>query len=111
MVRICDKEYTNEDYKHIFDKYPFPLSDFQKYAIEAIELDKHILVTAHTGSGKTLPAEYAVQKFVADGKKVIYTAPIKTLSNQKFYEFTKGFQISLLVFLQVILNLIQKQIV
>ena len=91
MVRICDKEYTNDQYDQIFDKYPFPLSDFQKYAIEAIELDKHILVTAHTGSGKTLPAEYAVQKFVADGKKVIYTAPIKALSNQKFYEFTKKF--------------------
>ena len=60
MVRICDKEYTNEDYNDIFDKYPFPLSDFQKYAIEAIELDKHILVTAHTGSGKTVPAEYAI---------------------------------------------------
>ena len=44
MVKICDKEYTNEEYKHIFDKYHFELSDFQKYAIEAIELNKHILI-------------------------------------------------------------------
>ena len=44
---------------------------------------KHILITAHTGSGKTLPAEYAIQKFHKEGKKVIYTSPIKSLSNLK----------------------------
>ena len=56
MVRTCNVPYpTNCDYEQIFTNYPFPLSDFQKYAIEAIEKDKHILVTAHTGSGKTLP--------------------------------------------------------
>ena len=64
MVRTCNEPYpANCEYEEIFAGYPFALSDFQKYAIEAIEKDKHILVTAHTGSGKTLPAEYAIQKF------------------------------------------------
>ncbi|MDC0142096.1 DEAD/DEAH box helicase, partial [bacterium] len=72
-------------------KYPFELSPFQKKAIAGIEEGKHILITAHTGSGKTLPAEYAIQKYHKEGKKVIYTAPIKSLSNQKFYNFTKKF--------------------
>ena len=72
--------------------YPYPLSDFQKYAIEAIVEGQHVLVTAHTGSGKTLPAEFAIQHFTKLGKKVIYTSPIKALSNQKYYEFTKKFQ-------------------
>ena len=45
-------------------------------------------MTAHTGSGKTLSAEFAIEHLVAKGKKVIYTAPIKALSNQKFYEFS-----------------------
>ena len=48
-------------------------------------------VTAHTGSGKTLPAEFAIEYFASKGKKVIYTSPIKALSNQKFYEFTQKF--------------------
>ena len=90
MVKICNTEYTNEKYKEHFDKFPYSLSDFQKWAIEAIVTGNHIMVTAHTGSGKTLPAEFAIDYFVSQGKKVIYTSPIKALSNQKFYDFTKN---------------------
>jgi superfamily II RNA helicase len=67
------------------------LSSFQKHSIEAIVEGNHILVTAHTGSGKTLPAEFAIEYFTSLKKKVIYTSPIKALSNQKFYDFTKKF--------------------
>ena len=98
MVKICPNVYpsssdqkVNEKYSQYFDKYPFPLSSFQKFAIESIVEGNHILVTAHTGSGKTLPAEFAIEYFVSQGKKVIYTSPIKALSNQKFYEFTQKF--------------------
>jgi len=94
MVKVCSSIYPEENekkYSENFEKYPFPLSSFQKYAIEAIVEENHILVTAHTGSGKTLPAEFAIEYFVGRGKKVIYTSPIKALSNQKFYEFTKKF--------------------
>jgi antiviral helicase SKI2 len=90
MVIICKDAFKEDSlYKDHFDKFPFPLSDFQKYAIKAIVENNHILVTAHTGSGKTLPAEFAIEYFVAKGKKVIYTSPIKALSNQKFHEFSK----------------------
>jgi superfamily II RNA helicase len=68
--------------------YDFTLSDFQNKAIYGILTGQHVLITAHTGSGKTLPAEYAIQHFTKNKKKVIYTAPIKALSNQKFNEFT-----------------------
>jgi superfamily II RNA helicase len=94
MVKICSNSYpvSDEDkYSQHFEKYSFPLSSFQKYAIEAIVEGNHILVTAHTGSGKTLPAEFAIEHFASKGKKVIYTSPIKALSNQKFYEFTQKF--------------------
>jgi antiviral helicase SKI2 len=74
-----------------FSAFPFELSDFQKYALTGIVRGDHVLVTAHTGSGKTLPAEFAINLFCSQGKKVIYTSPIKALSNQKFYEFTKQF--------------------
>ena len=88
MVFICDQPYSGTD---DFSQFPFPLSDFQKYAIDGIKKGEHVLVTAHTGSGKTLPAEFAIQHFVALGKKVIYTSPIKALSNQKLYEFSKKY--------------------
>jgi superfamily II RNA helicase len=94
MVKICPDTYPITDdlkYSQYFDKYPFSLSSFQKYAIESIVEGHHILVTAHTGSGKTLPAEFAIEYFASKGKKVIYTSPIKALSNQKFYEFTQKF--------------------
>lgn len=67
------------------------LSEFQKKAIAGIEEGHHVLITAHTGSGKTLPAEHAIKFFTSQGKTVIYTAPIKALSNQKFNEFTKKY--------------------
>jgi len=95
MVKICSTIYPAENeptYSNYFEKYPYPLSNFQKHALEAIVTGNHVLVTAHTGSGKTLPAEFAIEHFVAQGKKVIYTSPIKALSNQKFYEFTKKFE-------------------
>jgi len=94
MVKICSNTYpvSNEvKYNKYFEKYPFPLSSFQKHAIESIVEGHHILVTAHTGSGKTLPAEFAIEHFVSLKKKVIYTSPIKALSNQKFYEFRQKF--------------------
>lgn len=91
MVFLCNHLYENENYNQYFDNYSFELSDFQKHAIEAIVSGNHILITAHTGSGKTLPAEFAIEYFTKLNKKVIYTSPIKALSNQKFYEFSKKY--------------------
>jgi len=94
MVKVCPNIYSKESetvYTQYFETFPYPLSPFQKYAIEAIVTGQHVLVTAHTGSGKTLPAEFAIQHFVGMGKKVIYTSPIKALSNQKYYEFTNKY--------------------
>lgn len=69
----------------------FILDEFQQKAISAISNHKNVLITAPTGSGKTLPAEYAITKFCKEGKKVIYTSPIKALSNQKFHDFSEKF--------------------
>jgi superfamily II RNA helicase len=72
----------------------FELSDFQKWAIDAFETGKNVLITAHTGSGKTYPAEHAILKSILLGKKIIYTSPIKSLSNQKFNDFENKFKIA-----------------
>jgi len=94
MVVICDKPYPKEQeeiYQEHFQKFPYPLSDFQKYSIQAIVDGNHTLVSAATGNGKTVSADFAIQHFVAQGKKVIYTCPIKSLSNQKFYDFSQKY--------------------
>lgn len=92
MVKICSENVSPESHDtHIDESYGFTLSNFQRHAIEAIHTGNHVLITAHTGSGKTLPAEYAIRYFSAKGKKVIYTSPIKALSNQKYHEFTQKY--------------------
>ena len=91
MVKICPKVWSESEDLPEFSHYPYPLSDFQKYAIQGILLNQHILITAHTGSGKTLPAEFAIQHWTQKGKKVIYTSPIKALSNQKYFQFTQSY--------------------
>ena len=89
MPIICSPEFP-EDSEH-FAEFAFPLSSFQKHAIKAIVDGHHVLVCAPTGSGKTLPAEFAIRHFIRLGKRVIYTTPIKALSNQKYHEFSKKF--------------------
>ena len=65
----------------------FHLDRFQEEAIEAIDSDTSVIVTAPTGAGKTVIAEYAVEKCIQENRRVIYTAPIKALSNQKYRDF------------------------
>lgn len=67
------------------------LDDFQVKAVEAINRGESLIVAAPTGCGKTLIAEYAVDVSLERNKKVIYTAPIKALSNQKYRDFKKCF--------------------
>lgn len=69
----------------------FELDEFQVRAIRAVDEGRSIIVAAPTGAGKTLIAEYAIDKYVAEGKSIIYTAPIKALSNQKFRDFSRQY--------------------
>ena len=67
-------------------RYGFPLDDFQVHAIAAIAAGRHVLVAAPTGSGKTVIAEEAIHRALAEGRRAFYTAPIKALSNQKYHD-------------------------
>jgi superfamily II RNA helicase len=91
MVKICTKTYNEQKYNEHFETFNFELSDFQKHAIEAIVTGNHVLVCCGTGNGKTLPAEFAIKYFTSINKKVIYTSPIKALSNQKYYDFKEKY--------------------
>ena len=57
---------------------------FQIRAMDSIDADASVLVAAPTGSGKTLIAEYGIERARSLGRRAFYTTPIKALSNQKF---------------------------
>ena len=71
--------------------WPFTLDPFQKVSIASIEQGESVLVSAHTSAGKTVVAEYAIAQCLKNNQRVIYTSPIKALSNQKYREFTAEF--------------------
>jgi antiviral helicase SKI2 len=73
-------------------KFEFVLDNFQKRSIIRLEQKENILVCAHTSSGKTVVAEYGIALGKKNNQKVIYTSPIKALSNQKYREFKKKFK-------------------
>ena len=72
--------------------YPFPLDPFQAQAVGYIDKNESVLVAAHTSAGKTAVAEYAVAKSLKQGQRVVYTSPIKALSNQKFRDLKEEFE-------------------
>lgn len=72
--------------------FPYELDAFQKDSIDALENGDSVLVSAHTSAGKTTVALYAIAKALREKKRVIYTSPIKALSNQKFREFSDKYE-------------------
>lgn len=71
--------------------FPFELDPFQKKALAAIERGESVLVSAHTSAGKTVVAQYAIAVSMRHGQRVVYTSPIKALSNQKYRELSASF--------------------
>lgn len=71
--------------------WAFELDPFQKVSIASIERGESVLVSAHTSAGKTVVAEYAIAQSLKNNQRVIYTSPIKALSNQKYREFAAEF--------------------
>jgi len=71
--------------------YPFTLDPFQQCSINCIQRNESVLVSAHTSAGKTVVAEYAIAQGLRDKQRVVYTSPIKALSNQKFRELSQEF--------------------
>ncbi len=72
----------------------FPIDDFQIQALKSIDAKKSVLVAAPTGAGKTLIAEYGIEKALHDQQRLFYTTPIKALSNQKFRDFSEMFGVA-----------------
>uniref|UniRef100_A0A8C7IJA2 Exosome RNA helicase MTR4 n=1 Tax=Oncorhynchus kisutch TaxID=8019 RepID=A0A8C7IJA2_ONCKI len=101
-VEGCNHEVAlpaNEEYKQLKPRvgkaakeYPFVLDPFQREAILCIDNNQSVLVSAHTSAGKTVCAEYAIALALREKQRVIFTSPIKALSNQKYREMYEEFQ-------------------
>jgi superfamily II RNA helicase len=65
-------------------RYTFPIDSFQLDAMDKLAQGQSVLVAAPTGTGKTLVAEYAIWRAQQRNQRVIYTTPLKALSNQKY---------------------------
>lgn len=69
----------------------FTLDRYQKEAIDSFVSGKTTVVSAPTGTGKTLIAEHVIKDALDNGRKIIYLSPLKALSNEKYTEFSKLF--------------------
>jgi ATP-dependent RNA helicase HelY len=78
--------------------YPFSLDPFQRQAIETLLSGDSVMVAAPTGTGKTIVAEFGIWDAFRRTGRVIYTTPIKALSNQKYRDLRAvyGDQVGLL---------------
>lgn len=112
FARLLDNEKVRRRFEEIraelVKQFPFELDDFQKHAVVSMERGDSVFVAAHTSAGKTVVADYAIalgnlhktrcvlyQTFSRCSCcrfSVIYTSPIKALSNQKFREFKLAFE-------------------
>jgi ATP-dependent RNA helicase HelY len=66
------------------DTQKFPLDPFQLESMTSLVEGRSVLVSAPTGSGKTIVAEFAIFHARSLNKRCIYTTPLKALSNQKY---------------------------
>ena len=71
--------------------FPFELDAFQEAALRSLRGDRNVIVSAPTGSGKTVAGELAIAYALSRGQRVLYTTPLKALSNQKFLDFCGQF--------------------
>ncbi len=85
------KRENGEWFKMRDGKKVFQLDPFQKEAVTHISNGDSVLVSAHTSAGKTCVAEYAIAHCLRNNQRVVYTSPIKALSNQKFRDMTEEF--------------------
>src|SRR5215467_308752 len=82
--QVVARSETHADIAAFVARYPFTFDDFQLEAIAHLAADRSVMVAAPTGTGKTLVAEYAIWRAQHRGQRVIYTTPLKALSNQKY---------------------------
>ena len=81
---VPDGRFATDVRSAVLGRLGFAPDPFQLAAFDALDAGRSVLVSAPTGSGKTVVADYAVERTLVAGRKAFYTTPLKALSNQKF---------------------------
>ena len=89
---VCSVANFYQQVPNLAIRHNFELDIFQKRAVLRLEQKQNVFVAAHTSAGKTVVAEYAIALAKHSMSRVIYTSPIKALSNQKYREFKDVFK-------------------
>lgn len=91
VPRALHSTMANQEDPKPAKEFPFQLDPFQSEAIRCIDRGESVMVSAHTSAGKTVVALYAIAMSLQNKQRVIYTSPIKALSNQKYREFKEEY--------------------
>ncbi|KAK6121271.1 hypothetical protein DH2020_044974 [Rehmannia glutinosa] len=89
--RASSTSLVNQEHSKPAKEFPFTLDPFQLEAVKCLDNGESVMVSAHTSAGKTVVALYAIAMSLRNKQRVIYTSPIKALSNQKYREFKEEF--------------------
>lgn len=90
-IDTWDTKNFNTEIKNPACTFPHALDEFQMRAIRRLERREHVFVSAPTSAGKTVVAQYAISLCIGEKMRAIYTSPIKALSNQKYYDFSRQY--------------------
>eukprot|EP00755_Sulcionema_specki_P006130 Sspe_Gene.5109::Locus_1681_Transcript_1_1_Confidence_1.000_Length_793::g.5109::m.5109/K12598/MTR4, SKIV2L2; ATP-dependent RNA helicase DOB1 len=90
-TEVAKKPRTEDAPREQAITFPYKLDTFQQEACDALERGESVMVAAHTSAGKTTVAIYAIAMGLRQKQRVIYTSPIKALSNQKYRELGERF--------------------
>ncbi|PIN18716.1 RNA helicase [Handroanthus impetiginosus] len=91
VPRPSSSSLINQEQSKPAKDFSFALDPFQSEAIKCLDNGESVMVSAHTSAGKTVVALYAIAMSLQNKQRVIYTSPIKALSNQKYREFKEEF--------------------
>jgi len=86
FVQLYDEtKLINDTYNYNY-QFPFTIDNLQKYGFQQIDKNDNILICAPTGTGKTSYAIYSIFYHLKKNNKIVYTSPVKALSNEKYRE-------------------------
>ncbi|MEM6706145.1 MAG: DUF3516 domain-containing protein [Acidobacteriota bacterium] len=69
----------------------FELFEAQEEALLELMAGNHVVLNTPTGSGKSLVAAGLHFKALCEGRKSVYTSPIKALASEKFFDLCRDF--------------------
>jgi superfamily II RNA helicase len=95
LVAALPAPWDPDDFVQAFDEWArsrgLRLYPAQEEAVLELVLDRHLVLSTPTGTGKSLVAVAAHAAALAQGQRSFYTAPLKALVSEKFFALVEVF--------------------